>query len=173
MSQKNSVSPIDWREETDTWISKNESKFESNQQEFLEMGLLNKTFRMSLQSKVFDYTDSSQEFCFHAQKHKTNGLESSVNLWIFQGVCVWGGVGLTGLKRDNMIYSWRKVDECQLQYPICMLSACSLWWATARICSLVIWDWKKQGTLLGSSHMWFMAKYSYFGESQLSVTVPG
>lgn len=91
MSQKNSVSPIDWREETDTWISKNESKFESNQQEFLEMGLLNKTFRMSLQSKVFDYTDSSQEFCFHAQKHKTNGLESSVNLWIFQGVCVWGG----------------------------------------------------------------------------------
>lgn len=99
MSQKNSVSPIDWREETDTWISKNESKFESNQQEFLEMGLLNKTFRMSLQSKVFDYTDSSQEFCFHAQKHKTNGLESSVNLWIFQGVCVWGGSWLDRIKK--------------------------------------------------------------------------
>lgn len=99
MSQKNSVSPIDWREETDTWISKNESKFESNQQEFLEMGLLNKTFRMSLQSKVFDYTDSSQEFCFHAQKHKTNGLESSVNLWIFQGVCVCGGSWLDRIKK--------------------------------------------------------------------------
>ena len=169
-TQKNSVSLINWKEETGIWISKMKANLKANDKNSQRWEFWIRLTGCPYKAKHLITQILPRNFVFMFRNIKPMDWSPQ---WISESSKVRSGKLAFSVKNRQSGLFLKEGGWMSVTLPILMLSSFALWWAIAHIGSLVIWDWKKQGTLLGASRMRFMAKYSCFGESQLSVTVPG